>query len=266
VLGKPISHSLSPTLHRAAYRALGLAWSYEAIETDIADLPKVLADHPDWAGFSCTMPLKRAVLEVADEVGPLAAAVGAGNTLLPRVDGGWIAENTDVVGIVDTVQAAGLSPRSVTLLGAGGTAQAAVAALVRLGIDECWALVRDVSRTGELARTAQVLGVHLGVAELDLAAPQLGADLIVSTLPAHAADPFAAASWSPQQAVLDVVYVPWPTALAAAAERAGAAVLSGAEMLLYQAAAQVELMTGRAAPVAAMRDAMLRALRTSRES
>lgn len=260
MLGKPISHSLSPVLHRAAYRALGLPWSYEAIETDAAGLAAVLADHADWAGFSCTMPLKRAVIELADEVRPLAAAVGAGNTLLPRAQGGWIADNTDVVGIVDTVRAAGLNPRTATVLGAGGTAQAVLAALVRLGIAQCSALVRDRSRTTELQQTARVLGVDLHVADLDLAAPQLRADLVVSTLPPRTADPFAAAGWTPDQAVLDVVYAPWPTELAAAAARAGAAVLSGAEMLLYQAAAQVELMTGQAAPVAAMRDALLRAL------
>ena len=91
-------------LHRAAYAALGLDWSYEAVDCGTAELPDVLARRADWAGFSCTMPLKRAVLEVADEVRPRAAAVGAGNTLLPRPGGGWIADNTDVAGIVATVR------------------------------------------------------------------------------------------------------------------------------------------------------------------
>ena len=100
VLGRPIEHSLSPVLHRAAYAALGLDWAYEAIDCGVAELATVLADRADWAGFSCTMPLKRAALDLADEVRPLAALVGAANTLLPGAGGGWVADNTDVAGIV----------------------------------------------------------------------------------------------------------------------------------------------------------------------
>jgi shikimate dehydrogenase len=259
VLGRPIGHSLSPVLHRAAYLALGLTWSYEAIECGADELAEVLAQRSDWAGFSCTMPLKRAVLEVADEVRPRAATVGAGNTLLPRAGGGWIADNTDVVGIVATVREAGLAPATVTVLGAGGTAQAAVAALPELGVARCAVLVRDAGRTGELRRTAQRAGVEVEVGALDDAAA-LQADLVVSTLPGGAADAFAGAGWRRGQAVLDVVYDPWPSPLAAGAERAGAIALSGIRMLLHQAAAQVELMTGSSAPVAAMADALRRTL------
>src|SRR5262249_35065438 len=122
VLGRPIAHSLSPALHTAAYTALGLTWSYEAIECGTEELAGVRAARAGWAGFSCTMPLKRAALEIADEVRPLAAAVGAANTLLPRAGGGWIADNTDVAGIVATVRGAGRLPQSATVLGAGGTA------------------------------------------------------------------------------------------------------------------------------------------------
>jgi shikimate dehydrogenase len=260
VLGRPIAHSLSPALHHAAYAALGLNWSYEAIDCGTDELAAVLADRTDWAGFSCTMPLKRAVLELADEVRPLAAAVGAANTLLPRPDGGWIAENTDVAGIVETVRGAGRLPQSVTVLGAGGTAQAVVGALAALGLAHCTALVRDPARTAELRAAAEVLGVTVTVDTLVGDAPALRADLVVSTLPGAAADPLAAHPWTPGQIVLDVVYDPWPTALAAAAQAARATVLSGARMLLHQAAAQVELMTGRPAPIEAMADALRRSL------
>ena len=128
VLGRPIAHSLSPVLHRAAYAALGLDWSYEAIDCGAEELAAVLAG-AGLGGFSCTMPLKRAVLEVADEV---RAARGGGRRrqhAAPRPGGGWIADNTDVVGLAETVREAGLAPASVTVLGAGGTAQALVAAL-----------------------------------------------------------------------------------------------------------------------------------------
>ena len=256
VLGTPVAHSLSPVLHRAAYAALGLDWAYEAIECDAASLPAVLAARDDWAGLSCTMPLKRAVLEVADEVMPTAALVGAGNTLLPLADGGWRAANTDVAGIVAAVREHRVAPASATVLGAGGTAQAAVVALSALGLSACTVLVRDTARTGDVLGTGAACGVSVTVEVLGATARALAADLVISTLPRGAADPLADAVWRPGQAVLDAVYDPWPTVLAAAAQSAGATVISGALMLLHQAAAQVELMTGRTAPVDAMRDAL----------
>jgi shikimate dehydrogenase len=256
VLGRPVAHSLSPTLHAAAYRELGLSWRYHAIECDEHALAGVLAERAEWAGFSCTMPLKRAVLDVAGEVRATARCVGAGNTLLPRPGGGWIADNTDVYGILAALGEHGVAPRSVTLLGAGGTAQALVAALPDLGIARCEVLVRAPRRTDALRATAARVGVELAVAPLRADAPSLGHDLIVSTLPGDAADPYAGRDWAPHQALLDVRYDAWPTPLATAAQRCGAQVINGALMLLHQAARQVELMTGRTAPLEAMRDAL----------
>jgi shikimate dehydrogenase len=261
VLGRPIAHSLSPSLHRAAYAALHLDWRYSAIDCGVADLAGVLGARLDWAGFSCTMPLKRAVVEIADEVRPRAAAAGAGNTLLPR-DGGWAADNTDVDGILGALAERGVHPRRVTVLGAGGTAQALVVALAELGVGECTTLVRDPQRAADLRRTADRVGLRLTVERLDPAAAALGADLVVSTLPGSAADAFAGAGWRPGQTVLDVLYDPWPTALAAAAAAGGAVVIGGAAMLLHGAAAQVRLMTGLTPPLAAMRAGLLAAAPT----
>jgi shikimate dehydrogenase len=256
VLGRPIAHSLSPALHTAAYTALGLDWEYSAIECGVEELPRVLAERAGWAGFCCTMPLKRAVLALADEASALARAVGAGNTLTPRAGGGWRADNTDVTGIVATLGEGAVDPRRVTVLGAGGTAQAAMGALAEFGVPECAVLVRNPDRTAELRATAETLGVAVSVAPLRPDAAELGADLVISTLPRGAADPLAGHSWRAGQAVLDVVYDPWPTALASAVARSGGTALSGGLMLLHQAAVQVELMTGRPAPVAAMRAAL----------
>jgi len=256
VLGHPIAHSLSPVLHRAAYAALGLPWTYDAIDCDVPYLTDVLDERRDWAGFSLTMPLKRAALTVADEVSPRAQAVGAANTLLPRAEGVWSAHNTDVDGIRTVLQDAGVRPERVTVVGAGGTAQAAVAAVAELRLDRCAVLVRDPDRTAEVRATAQAVGVALEIATLATDSPELTADLIVAALPPHAADPLAGAPWRGGQTVLDVVYDPWPTALGSAAVAAGATVFGGALMLLHQAVAQVELMTGRAAPVEAMRAAL----------
>lgn len=255
VLGRPIAHSLSPVLHRAAYRALGLPWTYEAIDCGVAELPAVLAARADWAGFSATMPLKHALLDVAAEVRPLAARVGAANTLLPG-PAGWVAENTDVAGVLAALAEHGVLVESATVLGAGGTAQAVLGALREIGIDGPTVLVRDRGRASSLLETAQRLGMSVTVSDLSPEAPELAAQLLVSTLPAGAADPLAARRWSAGQAVLDVVYAPWPTPLAAGAAAGGATVVSGALMLLHQAAEQVRLMTGHDAPVEAMRAAL----------
>lgn len=256
MLGRPVGHSLSPVLHRAAYRALGLdGWSYTAIECDEPGLAALLAGTgEDVVGYSCTMPLKRAVLAVADTLSPQARAIGAGNTLL-RTAGGWHADNTDWIGIRDALAAQTIPVGgAVTILGAGGTAQAALAAVS--GAGSVTVLVREPSRAGPLLATAERLDQRVTVAPLADPQPWLAADLILATLPPGAADRFAGLPFRADQALLDVVYDPWPTPLAAALAAAGAPVVSGAAMLLYQAARQVELMTGSAAPVEAMRAAL----------
>ncbi|HZC70447.1 MAG TPA: shikimate dehydrogenase [Jatrophihabitans sp.] len=258
VLGRPIGYSLSPVLHRAAYAELGLDWSYDAIDCGVAELHAVLAERADWAGFSATMPLKDALLAVAAQVRQSAADVGAANTLLPGSDG-WVADNTDVPGIIAALAERGVAPRAVTILGAGGTARAALAALRTLGVERCRVLVRDKSRAAALLACAARLGVEVTLGALDVRSASLDADLVVSTLPPGAADPLADRAWRAEQSVLDVVYAPWPTPLAAAAAEVGARIVSGALLLLHQAARQVELMTGCAAPVDAMRAALQRA-------
>jgi shikimate dehydrogenase len=257
VLGRPVAHSLSPVLHRAAYTALGLDWTYEAIDCGVDELPNVLAERPDWRGFSCTMPLKHAALAIADDVRPAAAVVGAANTLLPRDGGGWVADNTDVDGVIGAVTEAGPSIREVIVLGAGGTAQAVLAALPTLAGDSCsvTVLVRDLARTAALERTAERIGVSVSFGLLDQTPSD--APLIVSTLPPGAADDVAQRfPWASGHTLLDVVYDPWPTALASAAARGGAQVVSGAVLLLHQAAAQVRLMTGCEPPLTEMRAAL----------
>jgi shikimate dehydrogenase len=260
VLGRPVGHSLSPVLHTAAYTALGLDWDYSAVdcgEDELAGMVDGLG--PDWAGLSLTMPLKRVALTVAESVDPLAAAVGAANTLVlgPR----RVAYNTDVAGIAGALREAGVgTPRSAVLLGAGGTAQAALAALATMGLTEPIVLVRDPDRAGPLRETAARLGVGLDL-RAGLPGPIPDADLVISTLPAGAADGLT----TPGPVVLDVIYAPWPTRFAAAAAGRGATVVGGLAMLLHQAAAQVELMTGRAAPVEAMRAALAGADRAGTE-
>ncbi len=260
VLGSPVGHSLSPVLHRAAYRALGLTgWTYEAIECDEARLPGLLDGcGPDWAGLSLTMPLKRAVLPLLDATEPLAVQVGAANTVIFAA-GAKHGHNTDVPGMVTTLATAGLSAAGpVLILGAGATACSALGALRGLGGSEATVAVRDPARAGDLRAAASRLGMTVRLAEFGGPSTAGSWYLLISTVPAGAADNYAERVLRGDlvpSAVLDVVYQPWPTPLAAAAERTGAAVISGFELLLRQAARQVELMTARTAPTAAMRRA-----------
>jgi shikimate dehydrogenase len=261
VLGMPVTHSLSPALHNAAYAALGLpGWHYDRHAVDEAGLRGFVDGlGPEWVGLSLTMPLKRAALGVADDVDPDAAAIGAANTLVRR-EGRWFAANTDVGGIVATLREVGVrTVGRAVVLGAGGTAQAALAALRRLGEDAPTVLVRDPARAGALRATAARIGVSPRIVGGLAGAPLPPADVVISTLPAGAADALAGRALDPATAVLDVVYAPWPTALAAAAAAAGCRVAGGLEVLLHQAVEQVELMTGRPGPTAAMRAALVAA-------
>lgn len=266
VLGSPIRHSLSPLLHEAAYQALGLhSWHYGKIECDEAGLPDLVDGlGPEWAGLSLTMPLKRIALAVADEVSPLAEAIGAANTLVfgpAGPAGGGRADNTDVAGLVAALREAGLTRvEQAVILGAGGTAQAALAAVRELGHQEPIVLVRNLARAGELRETAERLGMRPAISETLFTEPLPAANLVISTLPGGAADPLSVTRWKPETVLLDVVYAPWPTPFAGSARDAGCPVVSGLSVLLYQAVAQVELMTGRPGPVEAMRSALVEAV------
>ncbi len=259
VLGSPVAHSLSPVLHTAAYAALGLGdWTYTAIECDEAGLAALLGSRDSqWAGLSLTMPLKRAVLPLLDRTEPLAVDVGGVNTVVFE-RGERHGYNTDVPGMVAALAAAGVTePARATILGAGATACAALAALRATGLTSVTVLVRDQSRAGALLAAAARLGTQVDLRPFGSAARD--GDLLVSTVPVGAADYYAerAGFFRPGPAVvLDVVYAPWPTPLAQTAAKSGAVVVSGFDLLLHQAALQVELMTGiKPAPLDQMRAA-----------
>jgi shikimate dehydrogenase len=260
VFGKPIAHSLSPVIHNAGYAAAGLTgWVYTAVECAEAELPdRVAALGPEWAGLSLTMPLKEAALSVAAEVSPVAAAVGAANTLVRGHDGSWFADNTDVPGMVEVLAGTPAGAR-FTLLGAGGTARAAIAAAAQLGAAGVTVVARRPEAIDELRAVAAAVGVPLEAAAWgDVPA----ADVLVSTVPRGVADPLAEViAWRPATIVFDALYDPWPTPLAAAAAAAGCRVVSGLDLLLAQAVGQFEQFTGHAAPVAAMREALFAARR-----
>lgn len=266
VIGSPIAHSRSPALHRAAYAALGLTdWTYEAVELGVDQIAPWLAGlGPEWRGISVTMPAKNAALLAADSASDRARRLGAANTLVRGPDG-WRADNTDVTGIVAALAGLGThSVRSASVVGAGGTAAAAIQALADLGADAVRLVVRDPQRAGVAVALAESLGLRCRVEpisdsahqEFDDPAPWWAEPVVISTVPASAAAHLTALPWQRGQVVLDVTYHPHPTALCAAATDRGARAGDGLAVLLWQAAAQVELMTGHRAPVDAMRTAL----------
>ncbi|MGH3096665.1 MAG: shikimate dehydrogenase [Streptosporangiales bacterium] len=255
VLGNPVAHSLSPALHRAAYAALDLDWSYEPVECREGELAGFLAGLDDkWAGLSLTMPLKRVAVTLAETASPLVRDVGAANTLV-RGANGWRADNTDIPGLENALREAGLAQaRRPVLVGGGATACSAAAALARLGAPEVTAVVRDASRAAGLDEVARRFGLACTLVPWPGADALGTADLVVSTVPGGAADALVAYA-SRVAALFDVVYAPWPTPFATAVADAGGAVVGGFALLLHQAALQVTAMTGRAAPIEAMRAA-----------
>lgn len=261
VLGKPVSHSLSPVLHNAGYAAAGLTgWSYTAIECAESELPGLLEGlGPQWAGLSLTMPLKEVALTVAAEVSELAADVGAANTLVRRPDGSWRADNTDVSGMVEALREAGVdSAEQVAVLGAGGTARAAIGAAQLLGARSVTVYARRPEAVEQLLPVAEAVGVPMIGASWSETARCADADVVISTVPKGAADALVV-PWREQTVLFDALYHPWPTPLAASARSAGCRIVSGLDLLLHQAIGQFRQFTGVPAPVEAMRQALRQA-------
>jgi shikimate dehydrogenase len=261
VLGSPIKHSKSPQLHLAAYRALGLRdWTYERIECSADELPRVVSHFgPDWVGVSVTMPGKFAALRFADDRSERAQLVGSANTLL-RTRRGWRADNTDVDGVAGALGAVHGDIGEIVVVGAGGTARAAVVAVAGLGAGAVTVVARDPAKARPLVELAEAVGVAGRWRAFDdekLADEVAGAGAVVSTIPADAAAGYVAALRH-APVLLDAIYDPWPTPLAAAVTKTGGRVVDGLQMLLHQAFAQVEQFTGRPAPREAMAAAVRR--------
>jgi shikimate dehydrogenase len=245
VLGSPIAHSKSPALHTAAYRVLGLPWSYSAVEVVEGSLGAfVNTCDASWRGLSLTMPLKREVLPMLQSRTELVDAVGAANTVLFDTDGGLHGFNTDVAGIVAAFADHGVtSLESVQILGGGATASSVLAAVARLGATRAMVSARDPEKASFLEPLAAALGIaltirRLGVMDRALSVPSA----VISTLPGATPHgmvyPEAVRRGAP---LLDVAYEPWPSELAAAWSAVGGTVVSGLEMLLHQAIGQVRI-------------------------
>ncbi len=260
VLGQPIAHSKSPALHRAAYASLGVDAEYGRQEVSRGGLDafvSTLDPHQHWLGLSVTMPLKEEAAARADSLAGAAATLGVVNTLVfSEHDGArtLTGYNTDVVGMINALRFAGLREcHRGAIIGGGGTAAAAVAALVDLGATEVDVYVRDTARAAAVLLAAARLGQPIRVLDLKDAGAALATyDAVISTLPPKGADWLATqlvrGPEHPLGALLDVAYDPWPSEIASVWESNGGAVTLGLEMLLYQAVEQVKLFTGCSVP------------------
>lgn len=181
VLGNPITHSLSPKIHQAAYKHLGLKFSYQAIQVGAGDLAEFIRANPtSYDGFSITMPLKFEAAEVASQPAEL-FGTGVANTLV-RTEKGWSGYNSDIAGISFALSKCfDAGPVSAAILGAGATARSALVAISKHGIADVTAYARDTRRASGLSNLASELGLTLKLRGLNEYGPDQ--DLTIDTLP-----------------------------------------------------------------------------------
>ena len=279
LLGNPVRHSLSPVMHNPALESMGLNWRYLALPCESESLGLVLQGlrAVGCQGLNVTIPHKQAIAELCDELSPLARRLGAVNTLVPGIDGGWYGTNTDVEGFLAPLRAnEDWAGRDAVVIGCGGSARAVVAGLQSLKLN-------TITVVGRRSEALQAFNTDLQQDNAPLTAclenaPQLKeavaqAALVVNTTPVGMAQhgdpeamPLGAELWSglsPKAVLYDLIYTPRPTSWLATGQQRGHRCIDGLEMLVQQGAASLRLWSGRNdVPVEAMRSAAAAALAT----
>ena len=277
VIGDPIEHTLSPVIQNAAFSHLGLDFVFLAFHVKAADLENAIRGIRGLGihGLNVTMPHKSTVIGCLDEVDSTVKFLGSANTILNR-DGKLSGFSTDGVGALKALSENGvaLSGKKVLLLGAGGAAKAIAFALVQ-EVGELAILNRSAENAEELAETLgnmfnrKVVGG--GLSPSAIAENLRDSDVLVNATSAGMKPNLSQSLVEPQWlrsdlAVMDIVYNPVETKLAQDAKAAGAEVISGVEMLIYQGAASFEIWTGKSASIEVMRQAALNKLSNTGES
>jgi shikimate dehydrogenase len=237
VIGSPIQHSKSPAIHRAAHKVLELDWAYEKLEVKETELETFLS-RTALDGLSVTMPLKERAFAIANVKDQAAIQSGSVNTLV-RTPIGWAGHNTDVFGLIQALRDVTFS--KVLVLGSGATARNAVLAVSSRSSAISIALkARSEAKAEQLASWAQ--GHQIEVRVLSKPADLEEFDLVIATLPPKS-DTIGWFTGSPSGALLDVAYAPWPSELAKKWMASGGNVISGLEMLIWQAIGQLRIFT-----------------------
>lgn len=250
VVGHPIAHSLSPTLHQAAYDHLGLPWKYVAVDVQPGELAGFL-DSTDSSlrGLSVTMPHKVAALEAANRLDLLSERTGSVNTLLCEYTESGQRElsgfNTDVLGIVNALKDSGVhQAHHVAVIGGGATASSAIAAASELGAEHISVIVRTPQKAFYLETVGQECGVNVSVHSFDQMSEIAAIDVAISTLPGDVEQSLETLPRTSRATLLDVAYNPWPSARGTQWSAAGGEVVSGLRMLAHQALIQVRIFVG----------------------
>ncbi|MDM8527895.1 shikimate dehydrogenase [Anaerolineales bacterium HSG24] len=274
LLGWPVSHSLSPNMHNAAFNQLGLDWAYVPFPVRPTDLSKALKGliALNIVGVNVTIPHKQAVMRYMDEVSKSAQTVGAVNTVYIK-EGKFIGHNTDITGFLSALIEADCQPKGlrVAVLGAGGAARAAVFALAWSEVDSVVILNRTAERAAflidDLIDVFPDSSLYFGpLTEPSVAALKDSFDLVINTTSVGMYPHVDDCPWPeniPMQAntvYCDLIYNPLETAFLSRAKAAGAKTIDGLGMLIHQGAVAFELWTGKTAPVKIMRHACLAGL------
>ncbi len=268
VWGDPIAHSRSPQLHRAAYAALGLTdWEYERRQVSEQTFDReLITARTELRGLSITMPLKECAHRVGVRRDVRAVRTGVANTLL-FADDGPHAFNTDIGGLIGALADHGVSrPSSVRVIGAGATAVSAVVAFAETGAREMEIVARTPHKAIDVAEFASDLGLRTRIRALDDVSGLADVDATIATLPGgtELSGDVARAFGASAGSLVDVVYAPWPTALAAAATEAGVPTSGGMDMLVHQALLQVRVfVTGEVTQAFDDEPGMLAAMRAA---
>jgi shikimate dehydrogenase len=271
VIGDPIEHSLSPAIQNAAFGALGLDFVYAAFRVKPSEVANALSGMRALGivGFNVTMPHKEAVIAHLDQIDETAKFLNSVNTIHNN-DGKLLGYSTDGTGALMALKENGADPKGkrVLMLGSGAAARAIAFTLVQ-ETDELVVLNRTVSEAKELAQTLKQKFNKKVVA--DSLSPDIikekicDSDILLNTTSVGMKPNLSQGLIDPSTlkadlTVMDIVYNPVETKLAVDAKAAGAKVISGVEMLIYQGAASFEIWTGKQAPVQVMRKAALEQL------
>jgi shikimate dehydrogenase len=273
VMGDPVGHSVSPAMHNAAFRALGLNYVYLPFNVSNAGLKEAVGGIRalNIAGMNVTIPHKVAVIPLLDEIEPLAQRIGAVNVIHSK-DGRLTGSNTDAEGFLRVLKERGVDAQGLrtVVIGSGGASRAICFALASIG-----AHLTILNRTaGRAADLAEEVTAHTGrtfealeTNPANLAMSLARADLVVNAtsigmVPHEDKSPVSRELLERRHTVVDIVYNPIKTRLMKDAEKAGATTIGGLDMLAWQGALSFEIWTGCKAPIDVMRRAAAAALRS----